>query len=244
MRGKVARRIHPWIGICLFLFLMNSAITGALRANSNGYWAGGYKQKKQVATDPPLSPPTISIDQVFTIAKKEGIGSGELQSILLKKDFGRLLYQVEGERGTTKWVIDAATGQVLSPLNEELVRAAAYQYVTGQPEIKEITKLKDYKSRKERDTRDVYRVRFNDRSHTEIFLDADTGEIVEDLNDQRRLALLVVKLHDLDFGGLGRYLLSFVGTSFILLAFSGLYLWLSGRPWLFLQRSRKRSQPL
>lgn len=221
--------IHRYLGVCLFIFIVISATTGFLRANYRWYWKEGYKQKKQVISNIPLTSPSLSIEQVFKIVNKKNDGTTEVEHIKLKGDFGRLLYEVK-LKNDSKFLIDAQTGKPLSPLKEELVKKIASQYIKGKTEVQEITKLKQYIPRKEKEIRPVYKVSFNDRLHTEIFLDINTGEIVEELDDQRKMALWIIRLHDYNVFGLKRIFLSFVGIGLLLLTTSGFYLWLSGRP--------------
>ncbi len=228
--GKLLRRVHPRLGIILALFLLISASTGFLRANSSWYWPPRYKEKKKPEASHHLETPQISLEQMFKTITREVADGFQIDRIELKRDFGRLLYQVEG-RGRTKakMLIDASTGELLSPLRQDLAAEAAYQYVTSKPTIKSITRLEDYKAHKQREERPAYKVSFDDRYNTEIFLDADTGEILDDLDDRRRRGLFIVRLHEMDFWYLRRPTLSFIGIGLIFLSFSGLSLWASDK---------------
>lgn len=58
-----------------------------------------------------------------------------------------------------------------------------------------------YKPRKKKRVYDAVRVRFDDAEATEIVLDRQTGEILEDEGRWRRVHFAVMQLHQLNFFG-------------------------------------------
>ncbi|MBX3120875.1 MAG: hypothetical protein KF784_17595, partial [Fimbriimonadaceae bacterium] len=89
-------------------------------------------------------------------------------------------------------------------------------------------------------------VRFNDADATEIVLDRQTGEILEDEGRWRRVHFAVMQLHQLNFFGFEKTLLNIPGVPILLMSLSGGALWLLHRARV--RRSRAamlvRDQPL
>ncbi len=83
-----------------------------------------------------------------------------------------------------------------------------------------------YTPRKKHHAVDAIRVSFNDRNQTQIILDRQSGEILEDEGRWRRLHFFVMQLHQLNFFGFEKTLLNIPGVPLILMGVSGLGLWM------------------
>lgn len=82
-----------------------------------------------------------------------------------------------------------------------------------------------YKPRKKKRVYDAVRVRFDDAEATEIVLDRQTGEILEDEGRWRRVHFAVMQLHQLNFFGFEKTLLNIPGVPMLFMSLSGLLLW-------------------
>lgn len=226
MKKKLNRnRIHLYIGVFLFPFLLISALTGFFRANHQWFWKADYKKIKNTTFQYTLDKPFISVDSVFEIAKRQYGEKGTLAEIRLRKEIGKMFYDVRNT-GNAPLLIDATSGKVLSPISEDLAASLASQYVKPGLPIKKVSLDENYKTRKEKKTRSVYIVEFADELHTQILLDSNNGEIEEEIDDNLKFGMLMVKLHDYDFWNSKRIILSFAGIGLTVVGLTGFYIWL------------------
>lgn len=85
--------------------------------------------------------------------------------------------------------------------------------------------IEQYTHRKKHTAQEAIRVRFEDRNGTEIILDRQTGEIIEDESRWRRFHFFIMQLHQLNFLGFEKTLLNFTGIPLLILGLLGLWLW-------------------
>jgi len=225
---RSARKIHRVIGISSVGFLLFMVITGLLWANAPFlYWDPGYKEKVgRVLPAPSLETARVSFQYLFELTQKAIGPDGEIQAITLRKDFGRLVYEVHVSEGDNPSVIlvDALTGERLSPISMDLAEIIARQYVRAESTIADVT-VEHYTPRKKNTARGAVRVNFEGPDHATIILDRHTGKILEDESFWRRVHFLVMQLHQLNFFGFNKTLLNIPGIPIFLMALTGLWLW-------------------
>jgi hypothetical protein len=223
MKTAVKYRIHRTIAIIVLPLLLISIITGFFRANQKWYWEDGYKKKKH--------PPAISIEKELIPVKRlvEKIDSASQK----KNEFQEISIQAENEglyyklitTSKEKYLVEAYTGKLVSPLSSQLASDFALQYVKEKSAVKSTELLKKYIARRGKDVKSAYKVVFDNQVHSEIYLDYYTGEIVEDMDDNRQFGMWVLRLHEYDFFDSKRGITSMVGISMLLLSFSGLWIY-------------------
>ncbi|HVG01479.1 MAG TPA: hypothetical protein VM842_01250 [Nitrospira sp.] len=221
------RQAHRWFGLGALGFLLLSVSTGLLWADSKFlYWDERYKEKIRPLAGPTVESAMLPIDRVFLLAKGEVGGHALVEQTTLRSDFGRLFYDVKlrGEGGSTTLLLDAMSGERLSPISEELAPVIAAQYVRSPAAVIGV-KVERYTPRKKKRAYDAVRVRFDDAAATEIVLDRQTGEILEDEGRWRQVHFAVMQLHQLNFFGFEKTLLNIPGIPLLLMGFSGLALW-------------------
>jgi len=234
MKAAAKYRIHRTIAIIVVPLLIISTVTGFFRANQKWYWEEGYKKKKQ--------PSNIVIEnELFPVAKL----ALEIDSVSQKKNkYQEISIQAENKTlyyklitaTKEKYLVEAHTGKIVSPLNTQLASAFATQYVKEKPKVKSCLFLKEYVARKGKETKPVYKIEFDNKVHSQIFLDYYTGEIIEDIDDNRQFGIWMVRLHDYDFFDSKRIIGSVVGISIILVALSGI--------WIYRFRLKKKKSKL
>ena len=87
------------------LFLLLTAVTGLLWAYAPYlYWSPGYMEKKTAFPSPPFSEAAFSFPEAIGVLQDREGRKIEAESILLRKDFGRLVYEIEyrGPEGRRK----------------------------------------------------------------------------------------------------------------------------------------------
>ena len=129
----------------------------------------------------------------------------------------------------------ALTGERLSPISSELAPVIAQQYVRLPAPVTAV-EIERYTPRKKKRAQDAVRVRFDNADATEIVLDRQTGEILEDEGRWRRVHFAVMQLHQLNFFGFEKTLLNIPGVPILLMSLSGCLLW------IFHRARKRRSQ--
>lgn len=232
-KGRIA---HRWLGIGAVGFLLVSVITGLLWANARFlYWEDRYKEKLHALPVVSLDKATLQIKAVEERVHALTSQASAIEQVTLKSDFGTLLYEVRVRQANKKHVllIDAVTGEPLSPISEDLATIIARQYVREEAPVLGI-QTESYIPRKKHTPVDAVRVSFDDANQTHIILDRYSGEIIEDEGRWRRVHFFVMQLHQLNFFGFEKTLLNIPGVPLLLMALSGAVLW-----GLHLRRTRR-----
>ena len=237
---RIVRLAHRWFGMGALGFLLLSVVTGLLWADAKFlYWDDHYKEKVRPLVGPSLEAATLSVERAMVAAKAAVGGRASIEQVLLRSDFGRLFYELKlrVEGVSTTLLLDALTGEQLSPISSDLAPAIAQQYVR-QPAMVTGVEMERYTPRKKKRAQDAVRVRFDDADATEIVLDRQTGEILEDEGRWRRVHFAVMQLHQLNFFGFEKTLLNIPGVPILLMSLSGCLLW------IFHRARKRRSQSI
>jgi len=232
MKAAAKYRIHRTIAIIVVPLLIISTITGFFRANQKWYWEEGYKKKKHpsaIIIENELIPVSKLAQEIDSVSKKKN----KYQEITIQTENNTLYYKLT-TTSKEKYLIEAHTGTIVSPLSSQLASEFATQYVKEKSNFKSCVFLKDYVARKGKETKQVYKIEFDNKVHSQIFLDYYTGEIIEDIDDNRQFGIWMVRLHDYDFFDSKRIIGSIVGISIILVALSGI--------WIYRFRNKKKKE--
>jgi len=218
------RKLHRWVGLVTAVWILNAAFTGVMRANATTiYW------KNRPSTEKPLflSVPAVDVAELYAIL---GQVTDELpvklKQLELTSLLGRMVYRVQmsSQQANVELLVDAGSGEVLSPLSEETALSIARTYVRENVQVKKTEFLEVYHARKSETHRPVYRFLFDDPEATEIFVDRDTGKVLTVLDRGRRFGLWMIKLHELDFAGWRQPGLTILGVATIFISITGLTL--------------------
>ena len=148
----------------------------------------------------------------------------QFEEITLRSESGTPYYLLSaGSR--KKYLANAQSGEIVSPISKELASQFAMQYVKEKTGIKSCELLAAYKPRKAKEAKPAYKVLFDNSVHSEIYLDQMTGEILEEIDDNRKFGLWVMRLHDYDYFNSKREISSVAGISTFLVALSGLWIY-------------------
>ncbi len=229
MKTAAKYKIHRTLSIIVVPFLLLSILTGFFRANQQWIWPEGYKKKK-VKTDFVVKDKLVSLNLITTKIDSLSENKNYYKDIFLKAENEQLLYQVN--TGKEKYLIDAYTGKIISPIEPGFAKSIASQYVNGKPEVISCTLLKDYLHRKTKEKKIVYEICFRNEIHSCIYLDYRTGEIVEDLDDRRDWGIWIIRLHDYDFFDAKKGITNTVSIGMVLAAISGI--------WIYRIRTKKK----
>jgi uncharacterized iron-regulated membrane protein len=214
------RKFHRILGLVLFLFLLNVAITGVMRAHAKAlYWTDRPSSEKIELAAPKLDP-----EKAFEVFKNEFGKDAVINRFELRSFAGKSFYLVEGESaGKKKTLVDATTGEIASPVKEADVILAAKNYVDEKTNFV-VHQPSPFKYKRIGPAQLVWRVRFEDNLNTEIIIDPQTGDVLSVLDNGRRFAMWVARLHELDFLNAGKWFLLVLGAAILSLSFAGLFL--------------------
>ena len=215
------RNFHRTLGLCVFIFLLNSAITGLLRANAKWWY---WKDRPAKAETVSLLPPAVSVEEVFNIYGAK-FPRSQLCRIEFKSLLGKPVYLLETNDSLGKYILmDADSGKILSPINLDLAIDVARLFVSENDKVALSESLPSFKGRKTNEARPVFRILFKDASETEVLVDQETAQPIVVLDRGRRLGLWIVKLHELDFAGISRWALTLSGAAIVILSLTGFVL--------------------
>jgi uncharacterized iron-regulated membrane protein len=223
IRKSARHKLHRTVGIIIVPLLLLSALTGFFRANHKWFWEEGYKKKKNESTFA-VTDNLISVQQLMGVIDSVTSRKNTLKQLKLKEEAGRLYYELQTEN-KKNYLVDAETGRIASPIDSILASAIAREYIKEAAAVKSAHPLPDYVLRKEKTVRPVYEVVFANDINSHIYLDLQTAEIVEDVDDNRRFGMWMVKLHDYDFFNSKRSISSVVGLGVVLLGITGIWIY-------------------
>jgi uncharacterized iron-regulated membrane protein len=223
MKPATKHRIHRTLGIIIVPLVLLSALTGFFRANHKWFWEEGYKKKKHPSAFT-ANVQVVPVEQVISLVDSIEGGKKQFTQVSLRDEAGTLYYDLSVKEGK-KYLVRAEDAKLVSPLDSLLACKIAAQYVKEEPPIRSCAAVMNYITRKEKEQRAVYKVVFDNEVNSEIYIDYRTGDIVEDIDDNRWFGMLMVKLHDYDFWSSKRVITSIVGIAVVLLGLSGLLIY-------------------
>jgi uncharacterized iron-regulated membrane protein len=219
---------HRRIALTATLFLSLTAITGILWAySSHLYLKDGYLKKKNKAEEIPLSDAEVSVQDALKTARGFFKTDKGIQAVILRSDAGRLFYEVQRKekRDVFSVLIDAVSGNVVTPVPEKLAVELARQYVAGSPAVKKAEAFTDYQHRNGKKFASVYVVAFAVPGNPEILIDRNSGTILDELDGSRAFHYWITKLHQLQFFGTKKELTIIPGLALIFLIITGVIIW-------------------
>jgi len=219
---------HRRVAIVAAAFLLVSAVTGILWAYAaHLYLNDGYLKKKNAKRGPALSAVRITPQQ----AMQNTPAPANAESVTLRREGGNLVYEVQAMTGrkSTSILVDAISGIMLSPLSDTAAAAIAAEYVVGNPPLKKVTQLQNYRHNNGKIYPHVVVVVFEGKRVPEIILDRQSAAIVDEIDGARSFHAWVRKLHQFQFFGTKQELTIIPGLALIFLTLSGL--WILKRRW-------------
>lgn len=218
---------HRRVAVLSAGFLLLTAVTGILWAYApHLYFKDGYLKKKSTRGAPALSAARLSAQEVIRLTEAAD-KTRPAESVTLRAEGGRLVFEVVRREGKAahSQLIDAVSGEKLSPLTEQMAAAVAAEYVVGNPPVKDAAVVENYRHRSGKIVPSVYRIAFVAPGNPEIFIDRNSAAIVEESDDSRAFHFWVMKLHQLQFFGTKKELTLLPGLALIVLVITGGMIW-------------------
>ncbi len=220
------RSFHRRLAIIFCGFLTLSASTGLLWAYApHLYWKEDYLKPKHAPSFRLLSEASVRAEDALQSARDQLTGS--IRSITLKTLGDRLVYEIRyaSGQGEHSWLLDAETGQKLTPIPDSLAIMIAKTYVRNTPSVKLVRRLWSYKIRGDHATVPVYQIIFDAPDHPLIIVNAESGTVLEDEDDSRRFHSWIMKLHTLSFFDFHKTLTLIPGLGLLAMVGTGLKLY-------------------
>jgi hypothetical protein len=193
-KTRFFRKFHKWFGLVVGIqvlvwatggFVMSYFPIEKVRGEHN---INNFQEK-------PLTRADVSYPLENILAMQDG-RPGVLK-VTIKRSLGRPVYEILTEDGTST-MIDANSGEVLSPLSKEMALAYAKRDFAGQgsPVSVELLSETNLEFRKEVP---VWRIDFDDKEQTHLYVSPRNGEIVARRNSTWRLYDFFWMLHIMDY---------------------------------------------
>ena len=185
-------RIHKWIalivGLQIVLWIAGGLVMSAIPIE---IVRGEHKIEER-------SPVLLNTETLLPIAgAAEKIGSSAVESAALGEMLGKPVWRIVNENSEAV-IVDAQTGEVLSPLNETLARQIAEYDYNGEAASTSVEQLEEPPTEYNKPG-PVWRVEFDDQDKTTIYVDPSLGEVTARRSETWRFFDFFWKLHVMDY---------------------------------------------
>lgn len=191
---RIVRQLHRWLGLLagvqVLLWVGGGLVMSALQLDAV---RGAHLAAPQPGVPLDAAAPFARLGDVIA-AVPPGATSVTLTTLL-----DQAVFRVEA--GEKRVLVDARTGQVLSPLPEATARAVALRDYAG-PGTLQAMEWVDQPALEYRDRElPLWRARFDDARDTTLYISPQTGLVVARRNDLWRVFDFVWMLHIMDYEG-------------------------------------------
>lgn len=224
------RRAHKWIGLVIGVQALLWMLSGVYMTAISVKVIRGDHIAHAHAHDKPLERDSERLD-IEQLAK---LHAG-FESFKLKRLLGKEVYELR--HGGKASLVDARTGELLSPLPREQVVARAKDIYRGEGKIREVTWITQAPQEVARRPVPMWAVRFDDRASSTLYFSPDTGDLLARRHDLWRWFDFLFMFHIMDYdtrGNINNGLLRVAAGTGLLFALSG--------AWLAFYSFRRRAQ--
>lgn len=217
---KWAARVHKWValivGLQIVLWIAGGVVMSVIPIE---IVRGEHKiaERKIDAFNPTE---IISIHDAAAVLSADRIKTAVLGEVL-----GTPVWRIVADDDDTH-LIDAKSGEILSPLNANLAQRLAESDFAHEGAVKQVERLETPPSEYARPG-PVWRIEFDDRDKTTIYVDPATGQVTARRSKTWRFYDFFWKLHIMDYddgADFNHPLLITAAGAAIFVAFSGLIL--------------------
>jgi hypothetical protein len=220
-RALLARTLHKWLALIIGIQALMWVMSGFYMVVVDLDFIHGDPLVRNLTTAPPRA---TEWSPIGVLAEKHrGISEVRIKGL---PTFEHALYELKTESGTV--LVDAMTGEQISPLSQEQVAALARAYYAKSGELASLTLLTESPPL-EIQTRPLplWRVDFDDWLETSLYVHPESGELVTRRHRFWRWFDFFWMLHIMDYKAredINNNLLRVAATGGTLLALSGVWL--------------------
>lgn len=213
------RKFHKWLGLVIGIQVL--------------FWAAGgfvmtFFDIEEVRGEHTMAQPaayTLNGDISITATQALQQIDFEPESMTLKGFLGNPVWvaQSEGKQA----IVDATTGQKLSPLDESMARQVALADFSGEGELASIQLLSEELGEVRGKDLPIWQAQFNDSDNTRVYISPQSGDVVARRNDTWRVFDFFWMLHIMDYKNRTDFnhpLVVFAAFLALFMTLSGLYL--------------------
>jgi len=181
----------------------------------------------------------LNLVGVMTPSEAAAIADVTPTTVELRTWLGQTVYEFGREAGASL-IVDAVSGEVLSPINEQAAIAVARSDYDGEPEIASVIFFTEatWESRRPEPS---WRVNFADGEGTRLYVSAATGEVIARRNDTWRVYDFFWMLHIMDYGDRSHFNHPLLILSSLLALGMSLFGFILLFPWLGRMIARRRA---
>ncbi|RDX38201.1 PepSY domain-containing protein [Kangiella sp. HD9-110m-PIT-SAG07] len=213
------RKFHKWLGLIIGLQLLLWVVGGFVMSFFDiEEVRGEHRIAEQSQAD---------LSQPISITVDEAIASSGLipEEVQLKSWLGSAVWLIS--QGEKKALVNAQTGELISPLDEGTARRVANADYSGNESIQQVQLIQEPLGEVRGKTLPLWQVTFTDDDATRLYISQQSGEVVARRNDTWRLFDFFWMLHIMDYKDRTDFnnpLLVIAALLAILMSLSGLYL--------------------
>lgn len=213
------RKFHKWLGLIIGIQVL--------------FWAAGGFVMTFFDIEEVRGEHTMAQQAPFTLNGEVAISANQaLQQI----DFTPESMTLKGLLGNPVWVaqsqdkqavIDATTGQKLTPVVESMARQVALADFSGEGELAELNLLTEELGEVRGKGLPIWQAQFNDSDNTRVYISPQSGEVIARRNDTWRVFDFFWMLHIMDYKNRTDFnhpLVVFAALLALFMTLSGLYL--------------------
>jgi len=213
------RKFHKWLGLIIGIQVL--------------FWAAGgfvmtFFDIEEVRGEHTMAKPAaFSLNERVTITANQALQQIDFapERITLKGLLGKPVWVATNQEQQA--IVDATTGQKLSPLDESLARQVALADFSGEGELAELTLLSEELGEVRGKGLPIWQAQFNDSDNTRVYISPQNGEVVARRNDTWRVFDFFWMLHIMDYKNRTDFnhpLVVFAALLALFMTLSGLYL--------------------
>lgn len=213
------RKFHKWLGLIIGLQLLLWVVGGFVMSFFDIEEVRGEHRIAVQAQADLTQPVPVTVNQAVqttNLAPKK---------VQLKSWLGKPVWLISNDQQQS--IVDAHTGDLISPLDESLARDVAMADYSGDDAIKEVRLIEEPLGEVRGKALPLWQVTFSDNEETRLYVSQHSGEVVARRNDTWRLFDFFWMLHIMDYKDRTDFnnpLLIIAALLAILMSLSGLYL--------------------
>ncbi|GAA4362709.1 PepSY domain-containing protein [Kangiella marina] len=185
------RKFHKWLGLIIGLQLVLWVVGGFVMS---------FFDIQQVRGEHRIAEqPKADLSQPIAVTAIEAIDISGLvaQQVVLKSWLGKPTWLVS--EGKNQALVNALTGELISPLSEASARQVALADFLGDEPISQVVLIEEPLGEVRNKSLPLWQVNFTDEDDTRIYVSQQSGEVVARRNDTWRLFDFFWMLHIMDY---------------------------------------------
>ena len=191
--ARTLRSLHKWLGLILGVQLLIWALSGFYMVSVSIDFIHGDSLVRHESS--PLAPrdPLLTIPAL--VQKHPDLIGARLTTL---PGLHHPVYELTGPE--SRAMVDAVTGEVLSPLSAQTIESLASRYYAGNGRIERTEQIQATPVEARGRRAPLWRVDFDDAFDTTLYLDPDTGALVTRRHRWWRVYDTFWMLHLMDYG--------------------------------------------